>query len=1328
MTNELTSALPQESESQRIGRFADKCLQANIPNSWLANRIDGGNDFGYDYQIQVVMSGLVKDSFRVQLKGTTDPKLITAETEYSISLELSTVNYYARATEPVLLVLCDLSVDVDHAKNCPLYFQWIQDDLQRIRERGVRDDQDSVTFHIPVANRLDHTTNLSPDIERFRRFSKLGEQLDIVIERDKPSLTAYERADFVSKLAPGLEKRSAALLDSLVEEPTSSWVEAREGTLQWYLKEATSALRSGNAEEAQRVVSIAEGFLSGAKQLEQADYWHVVGRLRTFSLDGSGARDAFDEACRLSDDAPRHLAPLAEAELRLRYKLSGLNDFTDVIARLTASDPSVMGIRARLIAAEGRYDDAIIVVTSISGLEGIVAKAIILTMQALWDETIVVCDAGLAEPVLRDSTKQLFLILRARARFSLAIGAISTDEPETHLPLTGPAGAKPDLLKEAWSDIVASIISLRASRWPGNVEMLSDIWAATATMLGLQRETLPLMAEAGEARPSLPTLQAGIESLAAQIGNFTLALEANARQPDSNLRTLRRISLLHLAGLHKECVDLLVEHENSLPMGHPMLGYAASLAIFSADRIVRPDLSVRWEQKLESQPEHAPQLALLRYFRMLSQKLLSKDIALAELERQYDLLGRPRAIVMQLFHELDAMDARQAERCVELAEELKAAQLLDIESSTHLAQALTTLGRWDDLLKLSNQALLRFEGSDRLSAIGALALDKLGMTGEAHARLQSLIEKSDPDALAINTYISIASRSGFTNEAVSCIERVLANEQDRAKQIECLRHLFSLIHLSEPSNPRLVDIAWAIGQKANPDDEAQEGLFLMAMFSSTLLADMPLDETRKADFQRRLDAFTTKFPNSKIMKRATFPDDASPEDLMRILRDVIGADDKHSQWRAKIQNELRRGISPIPYAWRPRHVLDGIPDLLTLWEVSKRSGWDDHQLHLSMVPTDWQPVSLARMREQVPLLDLISLLVIGDLGLFDALFRVFPKIAIGKATLLELQQLLSPMSGTPFRQKCLDLQNILKERFQLIEQPSIEPPNDSSFRAARWSSEEVAEAAKLSGYMIFSDDMLFRIYADPPAGNPPSICTLDLLLALDEAGILVATEVARHIATLCSWRVGLSIPTRYQIAILPDALGTARSVSEGIDILRADFLCNTLFNGLWDLGKPYSELQGHAGSLLRNLVANPKNSIESVAALAGLWLGKAKLHLKAPTPVTRTISLLIMQAAFDDKPMDQDTSRRLWSVFHALIEQEWGDLMDGDKYRDAIHMAGRVAAEIDQQKSLNGARSMRERLTLGLTNGTSDSDRFANSYTNTLLEIVQSNQSASPNR
>lgn len=152
MNEQLSGALPKESDSQRIGRMAGKCFSANCPNSWSLTETDGDNDFGYDYLIQVIDHGLAKDLFLVQLKGTESPALSSDGNTYSVTIKMSTVNYYARAVEPVLLVLCDLSVDPGKPTNCPLYYRWIHDELRRLKKEGTPIDQQTVTLHVPKAN------------------------------------------------------------------------------------------------------------------------------------------------------------------------------------------------------------------------------------------------------------------------------------------------------------------------------------------------------------------------------------------------------------------------------------------------------------------------------------------------------------------------------------------------------------------------------------------------------------------------------------------------------------------------------------------------------------------------------------------------------------------------------------------------------------------------------------------------------------------------------------------------------------------------------------------------------------------------------------------------------------------------------------------------------------------------------------------------------------------------------------------------------------------------------------------------------------------------
>ena len=944
------------------------------------------------------------------------------------------------------------------------------------------------------------------------------------------------------------------------------------------------------------------------------------------------------------------------------------------------------------------------------------SRAIIFSMQARWDETLVECNAGLAKTPSRAVTKQLFLILRARARYSKAIGPIDfgEEEEEAYLPAPGPAGTDVSLLQTAWADIVEAITALRAAGWPGNVELLSDMWSSTATMLGLQDEALPAMAEAAKARPSLRTLQAGLESMAAQAGKFEIALEANLHQPESPRSLQQRIAMLSAVKRHPECVKLLEEKWDIVADNSLIFGFSLIQGIHSAEKIIRPELAKRWKHELESRPELAGHAAVFNYFEAKLNKPLENDEALKALIEKYESLGRPMVIAKHLLQELDGTSQEQAKLCIEVVEVVKAASMLDLVDLTHLAQALTTLGKWDELLALSRQGLSQFEGNDRLQAIGAIALDKLGRTPEAHNLLKNIVEKTDADDLALTIYTRIASRSGFAEQGMAAIEKIFGGERDQLKQVECLRQLFALLHQTDPASKRLVEIAWKIGEMVKQEDEVQEGVFLTAMFAATISASSHLDEERGAAFHRRLAAFTARFPDSRILKVVSFPSDASGADLIRILEKVVGTDEQQRKNREKLQRELNLGIAPIPYAWRPRNVLDSISELPTLWEISKRSSWGARHLHLTMATNGWKAMGLARLRSQVPLLDLLSLIVIADLDLFEPLFELFPKVAIGKATMMELQHLLAPLAGSLYRNKLLAIQSALKDHFAVIEQPEAGPPTEDGFINDHWGSLEIIEIAKSGKYLIYSDDALFRIYS-----QQPSICTLDLLCALDEAGKFTAREVATKIATLCSWRVALVINPRHQLAILPDALGKARSITEGIEAMSADEHCNALFSGIWNIEKTFGDLQAHAGVILRQLADDNGNSVKSVAALAGFWLHKVQLHRKAPSPPDRMAALLIAQASFIENPMSNDAAHRLWSVYGNVIEHIHGRYMDDEKYRQSNRILGEVAAEVDRQYSLNGERALRIRLASGLTAGTSDYELFKDAYSNKRASLAR---------
>lgn len=1315
--------LPEQSEAQRIGALAQKCFRANIPDEWIPTDLAGDEDFGYDYQIQVMEAGCATHIFRAQLKGTTCPELSATKDFFSIQLKASTVRYYMKCNEPILLVLADLSSD-DKPKNCPLYFVWIHEELRRLNAEELADDQKYITFRVPAVNNLTDETNLSDELERCRRLGMVGNAMDVLADRLNPGMAPTARVNLLERIPVNLAQSSPLLLSAIAEEPKSAWPQAPRGSFPWHLNEAAEQLRQGNAPEASEHLYAAEALMENTSTLERSEHMYLMGLLHAFRLNDKLAVEAYAAAAELYENSPKYLVAWAEANLRLRYSEDHVQDFSDVIARISGSDSLSSGIRARLLAASGRYEDALKTAEQTSGSEGWAARSIIHSMLSEWRLALEACTAGLAEPHLRDRAKQLFFVIRARARFNLAIGRFSSAEPGTIIPPTGPIDTNLSLLREAWQDILVAVSSLRSSGWTSNTELIADIWGATALILGKQHDALPLLTEAAASRPNMSVLQVALETLATHISNFSLALEANARQPETDAQILRCVTLLHMAGKHGECVSLFQLKGQMASTSDPLFGFAITQAILSAERIVRTDLSLEWESIFASDPKIKPYQDLLKFWRAKNNNLLARDKALEQLELAYETLGKPLMLGIHLFMELDAVDKAQAAKIALMVKDLTADRMLPPDAAIHLSHALATIDDWEGVLQLSRDALARYDSHEHFAAIEAFALDRLGLSTDALSLLRKLLAKGSTDRFALNTYVNIAVRCGFIEDAVRSVESIVAVEMDQSKRIDALQLLFNLIHHSDPQNPRVLEIALRIGELVKQDNQEQEGLFLVLMLAAILHTTVEATDPRLVDFHSRTQAFMRRFPSSNILRTVHVPENACPNELMQVLREISGIDEEQLRWSENLERQLQRGEIPIPYSWRPRRILRNVPDVPTLWAIGKNSKPHERKFHLSMALDDWKPVSTTQLTKAVPLLDLITLLVVSDLGILDLIFRLFPKIAIGQATLTELIQLLSPMSGSPMRQDCLVLQDVLKNHLNQVIQPWVDTPDEHYTRANHWPMEEVKELVSVGSYALYSDDAIFRVYCEIPEITHPSFCTLDVLKALEGKDMLSTREVAEKISKLCAWHVGLRIELKYQVAILPAELGQARSVSKGIDILRASVPCIAVFDEIWDIRKPFEDLILHAATIFIEFTSLNVNRDESIAAVMGLWFGKAKLHKDAPFPSEQLLAeLLLLSAKLNTQLFAVEMIRKLWSVYRLLIALQYGDRMDEAKEKAAIALAGEMAAQLDHKNNFLGEQSLRSRLVLGLTPGTSDADEFNlgyNRYSSVLVAAAKS--------
>lgn len=1312
--------LPQTGDQQDIGADADRCFRARMPKNWRPHGLEGTDDYGLDYQVQTTPGQRATDIFRVQLKGTRSPDLSSDGVFISIQLKASTVRFYDRIVEPILLVVCDLSADADPV-DCPLYYAWVRDELRRISVSKLDPEQKYVTLRVPTSNRLKHSTDLSADIDAQNELARAGHAMCMSVEQTHPGLRVEERVGVVQRITSGMSTRSAAFIDALASPAEQHWIDPAPGSLAWHLRAAERLLRTASLDRASAVLDTAEAMLPGATPLEIGDYWFLRGKWHTVNGSDDRASESFLQAFE-SNPLGKYVSARVEAELRIRYAGEGPKPYPDLIALLTGEEPVVLSAKSRVLAAEGKLDEAIEVADRISGPERHAARALANTMLSKPADTLQDCDSGLALPELPDNTRQLLLLLRARAKFSLAQASTSASEGDM-LPPSGVAGIDPSLVKDAWDAIQDAVDALREAGWSSNIEHLADIWGATASILGKQKMVLPELAAAARLRPHLPNLQGALESVAAQCGDFAVALEANDRLPSSDTRDLRRTLLLHEAQKHTACFRWFDKHYDGFDRNNALFGPAATVAAISAHKLSEPNLVKKWSAELESHLHLEEHAALLQYYIAIELNKIGNDEALDRLIERFEALGRPFTLAVALLQELNPTDEKQAVLCVQVAERVREKVEPSPAMAAHVGLALVTVKDWDGLLDWCNKFKTRVDAGPRMLAFEALALDRLGHTQDARELLEKMLAGGMLDSLALNTYVTIMVRCGYVQEALDAAEKIMEAATLKRQQTDCTRLLFNLIQQSDPGSKRLLALATQMGRLADPKSEVEEGIYLVMFLMATLNENNAPTQPDLADFQQRAEAFFARFPDSKIIQRRAFRDDSSNLEIIAQLNAIAGISEDREAFQRRLENQMQQGLTVIPFSWRPKLVLSSVHDVVHLWEIAKVSSVDDKKYHLTMLTeTEWSPPTAASLQDRTPLLDLTALLVLFDLGLINATMQFFGKVGIAKATLETLATLVNPFSGSPLGSKCSALQNALKPHLNAIVQPSVSELADADEDMdggddsvlGREHKEIIHLCQQDDSYRLYSDDLCIRMLA-AKGDKPNGICTLDVP-GLEEAGLLTRQDVARKVSMLCGWRVGLVVRFDDLVALLPPELAKVSNVKQGMEILDRHPEFMTIITAVWDFRARFDKTLEHAAAVLRRLAEETTLPNGALASLLGQWFVKAGLKNDAPPIALGVLTKAITRAALLPN-LSKATAAKLWAVYIQLVEFHHGSLMDERKERDAIRLLGAECAELQLTKGRLGEMAQSS-LRRGLTEGISADADFMAGYSETLLRLA----------
>jgi hypothetical protein len=699
--------------------------------------------------------------------------------------------------------------------------------------------------------------------------------------------------------------------------------------------------------------------------------------------------------------------------------------------------------------------------------------------------------------------------------------------------------------------------------------------------------------------------------------------------------------------------------------------------------------------------------AVLQYVTRLAKSPLEAQAALDDLRRVWNA-SKAQLVGLHILRDTSPNDEEGARLCIEIAFALRQQVRLGPNELRKLAQAHATLHQWNELAQLAREAGKQFAGDDVLRAAYALALDNLGRTDEAIKILDTI---RSSERFPVEVYANIAARCGLQEQAIRLMETLLERETDKARKLVLLRSIFSLEFERDPQSPRILELAWAIGQVVDQSNEEEEGSFLVAFTTATLHEGAKPEKDQLSQWENRCRAFGERYPQSKFFRMVPTP--KSGEDFEELLRRE-GLTDNRPRELLELEQRLRRG-SAIPYCWRPRALLLNVADVGHLWALTKATrDTPEYELLISMDDADSLDGKVTI--DGTPLIDLTALLVLSDLGLLPHVFAAFHKIAVTKLTVLQLRNLAHPLFGRLWGGAATNIIALLRQNLSKVDQPG---KSDAGRRLAdlnRKREEDQLDILRTEKgrYTFFCDDAVYLKFLAVQGDQLQTASTLRFLVFADRAGIVTPQMVASCIATLCTWNIGrIIIPARYFVAAIPSEAAAAQSRERTEQLLEAAPI-RKIYDAVWAFKKPYLDVVRHIGWLLGYMVSsNPQ--VETVtASLLYAWYVKAKLRNEKLSPPLRHLAYAVL-SAMRFQHLGPDAIHRLWGVYLKVVEWDAGDRMSVPVEDGAIQLLAEVAClsgarGVSADERLKLSMKMFETLQAGLTPGTHQHDVFRHAY------------------
>lgn len=583
----MAADFPIVDRNRYVNKAAKAVLDEQSPGNWIAEPLDGENDFGFDYLVYVDVNGGVQYTFFLQLKGTEQVDLINDGTQIAFRLKRRTLNLYANTVPDVMLAVAEVVLDsagkVIHTES-KIHWEWLSKQL--LEKRGGTNELDftgaeTQTVHMPADQLLNDELRVEAHLQQRVEATKIALSLDEILRRVK-NIGGSQGQPTLDRLLSAAQARPeafAAFVFGAEAGVTASWPEAA--------LEIRAFLRAGSTAQAEQALAKLGDSGFGSTPFLRALFLTQKGKTLVQRGQPDRALDLFEEAYAI-DGTEENLLPLAE----MRFLKAVDNDDKAVIQETLAMLASAesddgLALRVRGYVSINELAEAERCHAQIAGRNKTLSHVVLLSAQRCFDEAIAAAVAAESDADLTVADLASIQLVAARAAWSGATAEVTALNEANELPLSGGLGTDLALAEKAWAMSKKCLGSLRSIGWPPNVEVLAPVICGVAGFLGQQEEALRLLRDATVRRPEYAELQHNFELLAIGASDVELALSANLRQPERLDVLIRRTNLLFQLRRFDECQAMALKVARWEGEPHKSTPLALAVGFAAAHKVAR---------------------------------------------------------------------------------------------------------------------------------------------------------------------------------------------------------------------------------------------------------------------------------------------------------------------------------------------------------------------------------------------------------------------------------------------------------------------------------------------------------------------------------------------------------------------------------------------------------------------------------------------------------------------------------------------------------------------------------------------------------------------